>query len=50
MNVFENDSLRIIVGVSCINHIKINYINSDLGVLNKINDIQKKKRLKLLDM
>ena len=33
-----------IVGVSCLNHIKMDNIKSDLGIPNIITDIIKKKR------
>ena len=40
--VLENDCLRILVGVSCMNHIKMN----DLEISNKIIDIIKMKIFK----
>ena len=45
-NIFENHCLGTIVGISHMNHIKMDDIRSDLGIPNKIIDIIKKKRLK----
>ena len=42
----ENNCFRTIAGTSCMNHIKMDDIRSDLGIPNKIIDIITKKRLK----
>ena len=46
LSVYENGCLRTMVGISYINHIKMVDMRSDLGMLNKITDIIKKKKLK----
>ena len=46
MNVFENDCLMSIVGVSRLNHIKMDDVKGWTWILNEITNIIKKKRLK----
>ena len=48
LSITENYCLRTIVGVFHINHIKMDNIKSDLGMLNKITDIIKKKKIEVV--
>ena len=47
LSEFENDCLKTMVGVSHINHAKMDDIRSNFGIPNKITDIIKKKRFEL---
>ena len=46
LNVYKNDCLKTIMGISFINLIKINNVKSDLEKLNKITSIIKMKGFK----
>ena len=46
LGISENDCPRTMMRVSLINHIRMNGIRSDLGIPNKITNINAKKRLK----
>ena len=50
LNIFENDCFKFMLGVSWINHIKMNCIRSDLEIPKQITDIIKKKDWNVLVM
>ena len=43
LNVFENDGLRTIIGVSCMNHIKMDYIRNEVRIPNINQTLPRRK-------